>query len=349
MTSSSEEAMQHITANAQHYFEVVRGHGRRGLLWLVFSTTGGRLGVKSLSFLPLEAVESSQSESLMSMYRSYKEDTQFVCWYTLEDETGAPIFSKVVVVDSSVENVTENSIADSRQQTPPPSSVALTPVATHQSTPIKSNAAAVINRRTPPNAEIQRNNHQSIQDTFSASPPIRRSEDQQDFQSLLRTTLDLAAAAGKMRSSIDTLNCQVLELTTRLDAKDHQVTTLSQRVADLETALRTKSQPLPPSIPQTYQNVGIPNSAIQTSDHPIGGGPVWGNDIQQQQQQLQQQQQQQQPTTRSLSLTTPSADQLSPSGVPALPTYTSPSYRSSLDDMISKFEAKLGSMGGSVT
>ena len=330
---NAEEAMQHITANAQHYFEVVRGHGRRGLLWLVFSTSAGKIGVKSLSFLPLEAVESSQSESLMSMYESYKEETQFVCWYTLEDESGAPMFSKVVVVDSSVDNLPDNSIDAGRQQTLPPSSVRMTPVVAPTTT-----SNGILNSLQTSNVVVDSNEQfRQHQNTFSASPPIRRSDDQ-DFQSLLRTTLDLAAAAGKMRSSIDTLNGQVLELTTRLDVKDHQVTTLSQRVADLETILRTRPQPTLPS-PQKYSNAGNPVIPTPTP----AGGPIWGiNPPHHNQQQL--------PTRRSLSLTTPAADQsnVSPMAAPVLPTYTSPSYRSSLDDMISKFEAKLGSMGGTV-
>eukprot|EP00754_Rhynchopus_humris_P043901 Rhum_TRINITY_DN3616_c0_g2::Rhum_TRINITY_DN3616_c0_g2_i1::g.11500::m.11500 len=182
-----QAAVDHITANAGHYFDVVNSHGRRGLLWLVFLTGvtgddapsgyqtlqnasgpgGESLKVKSISFLPLEAVQSSQSASLMKMYDTYDPETQFVCWYTLESQSNLPLYSKVVVVDSTQPQV-------------------------------RSEESALQRRH-------------SIGDTPLRDP---------DYPSLLKMTMEIADAASKMSATIDSLNARVAELTERADLAD---------------------------------------------------------------------------------------------------------------------------------
>ena len=244
-----EIAVEHITANAQHYFDVVKSHGRRGLLWLVFllPTNGPHEGqalyrseaisVKSISFLPLEAVQSSQSDSLMRMYQTYDEVKQFVCWYTLESTDGTPLYSKVVVVDSTDPSGATAHISVEREQT--------------------TNALVV---------------------TEAGDSPAGKG---QDYTSLLKMTIEIADAAGKMSTAIDDLNSKVVKLTERLDLTDRGLKAMLQD--DRSAALEAKVSMLEGMVVKLMnaQNPHVHNMQRAHTETPSFGdsrearNPVW--------------------------------------------------------------------------
>lgn len=96
--------MAHLNANAERYYNMVSDKDADGILWAVFSCDPHRsttqVSVKRASFLPLAQVMSTKAQSLIQMYHACNLATQFVCWFTLENGSGEPMVSKVMVVDA---------------------------------------------------------------------------------------------------------------------------------------------------------------------------------------------------------------------------------------------------------
>eukprot|EP01064_Diplonema_japonicum_P008884 TRINITY_DN16359_c0_g1_i1.p1 TRINITY_DN16359_c0_g1~~TRINITY_DN16359_c0_g1_i1.p1 ORF type:complete len:265 (+),score=57.53 TRINITY_DN16359_c0_g1_i1:48-797(+) len=248
MDHSISMSMEHITAHAAKYFDIVRKHDERGLLWLVF-VTGDDFRVKSMSFLPVEAVQLSQSNVLLGLFDEYKKETQFVCWYTLENESGVALCSKVVIVDSC-----------------------------------------------PPQEE---------REATCAS---------MEYSELVKMTLQITEAAGKMSAAIDSLNQRLEQVSERQQTIDDAMVTvltdtrtaiLEEKVARLERALAEKSGRGPPSPVVSPQQV--PHCTRHHDSSALNISKIFHTPS---------------PPTNPL---------------PAAPSST-------LDDMISKFEAKLATI-----
>ena len=112
-----DACIEHLTEHAAEYFDMVKARSKeQGIIWAVFvpgrNHTGGsrhhlhqaaatqpRVDLKRVSFLPLTTVVATNAPSLLSMYQSCRPDVQFVAWFTMENEAGEPLLSKVMLVD----------------------------------------------------------------------------------------------------------------------------------------------------------------------------------------------------------------------------------------------------------
>jgi hypothetical protein len=103
--SMVDACIQNLSKEAKKYFELVSSNDADGVLWAVFTApqnpqSGAAPQLKRYSFLPLSTVQSSKAQSLIQMYNTCNHKSQFVCWFTLEDFSGKPLASKVMIVDA---------------------------------------------------------------------------------------------------------------------------------------------------------------------------------------------------------------------------------------------------------
>lgn len=97
-----DQCIRILSSDAKTHHATVRHSSEDGVLWAVFvADNQSVVRMKKSSFLKLSTIQSSKAQSLIQMYNTCNHNTQFVCWFTLEDSESKPMASKVMLVDGT--------------------------------------------------------------------------------------------------------------------------------------------------------------------------------------------------------------------------------------------------------
>lgn len=240
-----EMCVSHLRDHAQHYLSLIRSKQTDGVLWAVFravprtSPLDRPIELSKASFLALSSMASSKADVLLRMQREVDATRQFVCWFTLDDGFGAPLASKVLIIDAGdVEETAEvhptagkhtsaqlssNPDAHSRKRAESPKSVRdlIAAVAASQSSAKVASSKTPI-RSTGHHVELPEAGAATSRSTAGSSVDVTGSP-----AMLMKMVMQVADSVASMGSAMDMLTARCCQI-------EKDMSLLGRRVHDLE-------------------------------------------------------------------------------------------------------------------